>query len=141
MSLGFKIRDPKPQDLNFITSTFLKSMKKESPLGRQCSVRVFYKEFTEVIDYILSVSKTLVACTLQDDDVILGYLIFEPHVIHYCFTKHAFRGLGIAKGLISHALPESKILTFSQNTNSAKRITENHEEMIFNPFTLYKRGA
>lgn len=134
-----KIRPPKPTDLNFIQSTFYKSMRRESSLGRQCSGRVF-KQFQEVIDHILSRAKILVSCVEESEDAIIGYLIFEPEVVHYAYVRPSSQQLDVAKEMIQHAFPDAKTLTYSLNTNSAKKISESHPELIFNPFVLYKKG-
>lgn len=136
---AFKIREPLPSDLNFITSSFLKSMKKESSLGRSCSVRVFFKEFNEVIDYILSVSTVLIACENEHANTILGYLIFEDKTIHYAYTKSDMRRFEIAKELIRFVFPDERSLQFSQNTNDMKAIAKKYPELIFNPFSLYRK--
>lgn len=137
----FEIRPPEASDLNFIQATFIKSMKSESSLGRSCSPRVFFAEFTRVIDHILAKSEILIACVKEDPGIILGYLIYEQNVIHYAFTKAAFRRLDIARDLIRHAFPDQKSVLFSQNTNSSKKICEKYPELIFNPFLLYERSA
>lgn len=134
-----KIRPPKPTDLNFIQSTFYKSMRRESTLGRQCSGRVF-RQFQEVIDYILSRSTILVSCVDESEDAIIGYLIYEPDVVHYAYVRPSSQQLDVAKEMVQHAFPDAKTLTYSLNTNSAKKISETHPEMIFNPFFLFKRG-
>ena len=134
-----KIRPPKPSDLNFIQATFYKSMRRESTLGRQCSGRVF-KQFQEVVDYILSISTIIVSCVEESEDAIIGYLIYQPEVVHYAYVRPSSQRLDVAKEMIKHAFPEAKTITFSLNTNSAKKISDSHPEMIFNPFVLYKRG-
>lgn len=137
----FKIRSPKASDLNFIQSSFLKSMKSESNLGRSCSTRVFFGEFPKIIDRILSVSEILVACKDDEEDVIFGYLIFEPEVIHYAYVKSGLRRLDVARDLVTKAFPQAKSVSFSMNTNDAKKIREKYPELIFNPFVLYQKGA
>lgn len=134
-----KFRAPKATDLNFIQSTFLKSMKKESSLGRSCTTRVFFCEFPKVIDHVLSISKVLIAHFDSEPDLILGYLIYEPECVHYLYTKASFRNFNVARELINEAFPEAKSLSFSLNTNASKRICEKFPELIHNPFLLYQK--
>lgn len=134
-----QIRPPKPSDLNFIQSTFLKSMKRESSLGRSCSVRVFFKEFPQVIDHILARSKCILACYKHEPDAILGYLIFEPDIIHYAYVRDTCRGYELAKELLKTAMPDAKSVSFTFNTNTAKMINKKHPELIHNPFLLFKK--
>lgn len=135
----FKIRDPQPSDLNFITSSFLKSMKKESSLGRQCSVPVFYREFNEVIDYILSVSTILIACENDNESAILAFLIYQGKTIHYAYTKSTMRRFEIVKEMLKSVFPDREGLQYSHNTNDMKKISKRHPELIFNPFCLYRK--
>lgn len=118
----------------------MKSLKGESALGRQTSIRVFFAEFLKVMDSILSRSKVLVACEKDNHDTILGYLVFElPDTIHYAYTKAALRRLNICKDLVKTAFPDSKSLNFTFNTNDAKSIVEKYPELIHNPFTVFRR--
>lgn len=135
----FLIRQPRKSDLNLIQNSFAKTMKTESRLGRSCSSKLFYSKFQNIIDYILDRSSILIAAAPEDHDVILGYLIYEPGIIHYAFVKYPFRRLNIIKDLVHHAFPDAKSLEFSLWTNSAKAILQKHEDqLIHNPFHLYK---
>lgn len=135
-----KIREPKASDLNFIQSTFLKSMKRESHLGRSCSSQVFFSEFPKVIDYILDRSKTLIAHFDEEPDLILGYIIYELECAHYVYVKAPYRGHKIGWDLIHSAFPESKTLTFTLNTKASKKYCEQYSNLIHNPFFLFKKG-
>lgn len=137
----YVIRRPTPSDLNFIQATFIKSMKRESPIGRSTSASVFFSEFPHIVDHILATSHVAVAAHLEEPDVVFGYLIHDDKGIHYAFTKAAFRRLGIARGLVSFAFPEAKTIMHSQATKASKAISEKHPELIFNPFICYRKGA
>ena len=138
-TVDFKIRSPEPKDLNFITSTFLKSMKTESSLGRSTRSKIFFKEFNEVLDYILSVSTTLIACEKDTESTILAYLIYENETIHYCYVRPSVRRFEIAKDLLLYVYPDKQDVYFSQNTNDSKKICKKYPELVFNPFTLYRK--
>jgi len=45
-------------------------------------------------------AKVLMATNPDDPQQLLGYVCFEPGVIHYCFTKDVVRGLGVATALL-----------------------------------------
>ena len=138
---ALKIRPPKPTDLNFIQSTFLKSMKRESTLGAQCAGDLFFNEFQKVVDRILSRSKIVVACVSENEDSILGYLIFEPECIHYAYVRPSSRLLDIAKDMVHEAFPDAKSIKYSLTTNDSRQIQKKHPELVCNPFALYQRGA
>lgn len=132
------------QDLNFIFDTFRESVRHDSSLGRSCRTSIFKKEFAKVIDHILAKAKVLIACMSSDHNVILGYLIFEPDIIHYCFVKQAFRRMGIAYELFKSAYqcgkdPEREIQC-SFKTQSMREIFDNHPFLIHNPFLNFKQG-
>lgn len=144
MQLGteLQIRTALPSDLNFIFDTFRESVCHDTALGRSCRTSVFKREFAKVIDHILSSAKVLITCLKSDPNIILGYLIFEPDLIHYCFVKQAFRGLGIAKGLFKEAFPtRPQEVHCSFKTQSMRELFDNHSWLIHNPFHLFKKGV
>ena len=135
----FNLRLAKPTDLNFILGTFRDSMRDDSQLAKSCKTSVFKREFTKVIDSILARSKVTIACTKEDQSVILGYAITEdPGILHYLFVKEPFRRKGIANYLVNH-LFKPRIVECSLKTNLVKRILDNKTEFIYNPFLLYRQ--
>lgn len=48
-------------------------------------------------------SSASIACSPEDPDVIVGYLVYEPKTIHYVYVKEAFRKLGICRRLLVEA--------------------------------------
>jgi hypothetical protein len=50
----------------------------------------------------------LIACSETDKTLIFGALIYEPSIIHFIYTKHVFRGFGIATSLWEKAYGETK---------------------------------
>ena len=55
---------------------------------------------------VLERSSCMIACDPEDHSVIFGFIIYEPDVLHFVYTKHAFRGFGIAHALVNAAAPE-----------------------------------
>lgn len=135
-----QIRQPKPSDLSFIQATFSKCIKNESNLGRSCSPKIFFREFNQVVDNLLSKSEVAIACSQENEDVILGYMIYESDTIHFVFVKSAFRQMGIAKELVEHAFNDKEKIYCSFSTNDSKRIKDRYPNLIFNPFSLYSKG-
>ena len=72
-------------------------MHKDSKLGKSVPTTLFFAEFAKTIDYLLEQAEVLIACDKEEPDVIFGYLIYEPGIVHYAFTKLAFRRLHIAQ--------------------------------------------
>lgn len=137
----FKIRPPKPTDLNFIFSSFSKSMKNESDIGRACKSSIFFTEFQKVIDLLLEKSAVIIACSPEEEDAIIAYLIFSPGVaVHYVWVRPSCRRKNIAKDLITEAFPEAKQVVYTLNTSDAKKIAKDYPELTYNPFILFKKG-
>lgn len=129
-------------DLNFIFDTFRESVRQDTAIGRSCRTSVFKREFAKVIDHILEKAKVVVACMASDHNVILGYLIWEPSIIHYCFVKQAFRRLGIAKALYFEAFGHYKgELQCSFKTQSLRDLFDAKPQLIHNPFINFKKGV
>lgn len=58
-----------------------------------------------------------VACKEDDEDLIFGYIVFEPKTIHFAYVKEAFRRVGVGRKLLG-CLPsldgvEASHLTYS----------------------------
>lgn len=137
----FKTRPPKASDLNFIFASFSNSVRRESDLGRSCRSGIFFTEFQKIIDLLLNSCSILIACSPDEENAIIGYLIYKPGLcIHYAFTRPSSRGFGIAKELIREAFPGAKEWTFTLNTNMAKKISKSYPELTYNPFILFKKG-
>lgn len=115
-------------------------MKRESDLGRSCRTSIFFAEFQNIIDHLLKTCEIIVACSPDDEDAIIGYLIHGPECIHYAFVRPSSRGFGIATELVREAFPAWKTLTFSLNTNMSKKINKKYPELTYNPFILFKKG-
>lgn len=137
---ALKLRSALGSDLNFIFDTFRESMRMDSSLGRSCKASIFKREFNRVIDHLLEKAKTTIACMVEDENVILGYLIWEPSIIHYCFVKRAFRGMGIAKELVQSSNLSSDIQC-AFKTRSSKEIFNKYPSLIHNPLLNFKKGV
>lgn len=137
----FKTRPPRASDLNFIFSSFSKCMKRESDIGRSTRSIIFFTEFQKVIDHLLNNCTILIACSPEEENAIMGYLVFEgPHTIHFAWVRPSCRRKEIAKCLIHEAFPHNPhALEYSLNTNDSKKISKDRPELIHNPFVLYKK--
>lgn len=134
------IRKAVEQDLAFIYSTWSRSYRYDSPLGRSCRNSIFFPEYNRVIDWVLSQEDTqvVVASDPVEQHVIFGYMVHQPNILHYVFTKEAFFRFGIAKSLYQHiGCPK----VFTHKTLKVKDILEKYPDMTFNPFILFKQEA
>lgn len=141
---NYILRPAQATDIAFIYSTWLNSYRTDSDLGKSCKKSVFFNEYKEVIDNILSNSGTeiLVAALPNDESVILGYLVYQatPSIcIHYCFIKESFRRFGIAKELVN-SLPKQNSYVISHKTYTLNHIIQQNQVFTYNPFILYKKS-
>lgn len=134
------IRIAQASDVNFIYSTFLKSLKHDSILGRSVSGAIFFEEYQKIADHILGDSKTIVACDPSDPLIMYGYLIYSPGIIHFAFTKQAFWRRGIATSLYESADRDAGPFHFmTHKTRMATEALWPKLKLTFNPFKLYQQ--
>lgn len=138
MAQDWTIRQANGDDISFIYATWLNSFREDSDRGYECRKSIFFAEYNLVADRILEDLNTeiLVACSPENQNVIFGYLVYEPGIIHYAYVKELFRKLGIARSLFI-AAETPKVIT--HKTRTIKPILRKHDEIIYNPFILYKK--
>lgn len=126
----FEVRSAYESDKNFIYSTWLRGVYFGNDWFREIPSDIFYKNYQIYIDKILQRpdTKILIACLLDDKDVILGYVVFENDIIHYVFVKESWRKMGIAKLLSPDNLKWCTHLTPSGSYLRKKY------NIVFNPF-------
>jgi hypothetical protein len=136
---NWTIRNAVGDDLPFIYATWARSYRYDSPLGRSCRNSIFFPNFNKVIDWIMNQDDTriVVASDPNDSKVIYGYLVHQPDVVHYVFTKEIFCNFGIAKSLFNYV---GGATYCSHKTLMSKDILDKHPEIIYNPFLLFKQG-
>lgn len=76
----------------------------------------------------------------MDENVILSYLIYEPGIIHYAFTKRAFRKMGLQTALIKSALGPNEEIICSFKTRMVRDLFDAKPFLIHNPFINFKKG-
>lgn len=139
-TIDYTFRQANGDDLNFIYSTWLDSFHDDSCFGRMSFNRMFYNFYRHVIDLILSKpdTKVLVATVKEEPLVILSFLVFEPKVIHYVYTKMPFRRLGLASSLIQKAFNPFRTLYFTHQTRMVRDVILNHRELIYKDMFIFK---
>lgn len=150
----WKIRHARGEDLNFIYSTWLKSYRCDSPTGRSVRKSVFFREYYGVLDSIFQSrsTQTLVACLPNNEIVLLGFLVFQPDILHYIVVKSDWQQRGVAKSLCEKAfgsLPARQILPsayigreiqYTHYTRHFEPVLYQRPGMIFNPFLLFQKA-
>lgn len=98
------LRPVKAEDVSFLYNSFLKSYR-DAPAVAGMPNTLFYKKLHGVAESIFRDpnSFTIIACDPAEPDVVFGYLfgekIGEDLVIHWAYSKHAFRGFGLGKAM------------------------------------------
>lgn len=98
------VRDLEPDDVAFVTHSWLKSYR-ESPWARRMRNKTYFDEHHPIVTRMLVESTTLVACMRDARSQIAGYLCGERPVngrgkLHYVYTKGPFRQFGVARTLL-----------------------------------------
>lgn len=142
-TINIHIRPARGSDLNFIYSTWLDSYRYDSKLGKSHKNSIFFENYRHVIDHIFSKpdTTTTIACIKEDQNTILGYIVSEPKILHYIYTKGAFRRFGIAKSLAFEAFKDFTHLeniSHTHETYTAAPILDKYPALIHNNLLLYK---
>ena len=138
--LPYKIRLASPDDISFIYSSWLKSYRFGSHVGKQTRSMVFFEEYREIIDTILARSSVIVACLEDDPHIILGYVVSEPGIVHYGFIKESFREMGIFNKLLDISQPNKDAnIIYTHMTillhSFINKTSKSH--WLYDPFKLY----
>jgi hypothetical protein len=130
-----------PEDISFIYSTWLRSYRTGSGLGLASGKHAYFLTYNQVIDHILDKDRTIIMVAAKPDepDVIWGYMIAEPRVLHYVFVKQGFRRFGIAKALYQNHFGERPVVTHM--THLGREIIKTHPGFTFNVNLLFKGDA
>lgn len=132
----WNIRKAEEEDIPFIYATWIKSYRYDSLIGKGCRNTVFYPNYNRIIDWVLDRSEVLMACHLNNPQVVFSYLVYEPDIVHYAFTKEAFLRQGICKSLWEEA---GRIPNYSHKTFNLIPIMKAHPFFTFNPFILFHK--
>lgn len=121
-----KIRPMLESDVNFVLSTWLKSYYEEMRRNGSKGViypkdDVFFQGHQERIKDILKTAKAEICTAPDDDNQIIGWVVYDLNSIHYCYVKQVFRKMGVAKALISRALTAR---SYSHHTKYTKFINK-----------------
>ncbi|HVP49626.1 MAG TPA: hypothetical protein VMT56_00240 [Candidatus Bathyarchaeia archaeon] len=96
----FGMRSMRPTDLAFVFQSWLTSYE-NSPFARHVSPPLYYRAHHKLIERLLTRSTTRIAHALEDEDTILGWIVFQrnPDCVHYSFVKPPFRRHGVFRAL------------------------------------------
>lgn len=134
-----KIRLAKESDINFVLSTWLRSYydalrhySQRAKAGFVPSNDIFFKEHQEKIKNRLKSSQVLICTAPDEDDQIIGYLVFEDDCLHFCYVKNVFRKMGVAKELKKKA---GTLKNYSHHTTYSRYLAKG---LVFNPYLFMR---
>jgi len=138
--MKIKISPANPAHLNFIIDTWLRTYRRASAV-KGIPSQIYYPNHREVALEIISRTNANVASSIDDDDQLFGYILFETSktpTIHYAYVKQIFRKLGLANQLLeSTGINTNDLYFYSHETYASKYIL--NEFGIFNPYEFFKR--
>ncbi len=130
------IRDFLPEDKNFIYASWLRGVYYGDSWLSLMSKDAFMGAYHKVIENLLESPgvQVKVACLKEDPEVILGYAVLSrvTPILHFCFVKSAWRGIGIAKLLVPQDI---KIVT--NVTKSGLAIMRKYPGVSYNPLLIF----
>jgi len=120
-------------DANFILNSYLKSARASWPCVTSA---VFYREAKARFETLVTRPDAAlrIAADPLDANVIWGWALTEPDVVHYLYVKHSLRRFGITRALLAQAgvLPGFEA---SHLTDAAKRVATSHPGLFtYNPW-------
>ena len=138
-----KYRDFKETDRDYVTRSFLFSFLGNSSEAKKINKDSYMVGQNKVINHLIDTSKVLIACDDQDEDLILGFMIYDnfplADVLHYCYLRKDFRQNGIVHLMIKQ-IQKSDSLAISHITDEIRpaRLKKFWNKVIFDPFLTWK---
>lgn len=131
----WNIREALPEDIPFIYSTWLNTAFHHGGFKGEIGKHTFYCSYPPVIDKILADPDTViaVACSVDDPNVVFGYLVATNGIAHFANVKGPFQKYGIARSLHLHLRCGPK---YTHTTRIMREIRERHPELKFDPSSL-----
>lgn len=136
MNLPTTTRSARPEDINFILNSWLKSYRCHEDMTRMTNDD-YFKYYKQQITSLLQTASVNVLCEAEDDNFIYSWLCYDivksDLIIHYIYTRYSHRKLGCAKRLIDELTPKKIYCT------SANRVFDELKKKIaisYNPFII-----
>lgn len=139
----FAIRALAPTDMPFVFNSFLKSYR-DSPTTSGIPNGLYYAAQHLIIERCVAdpAAVALAAVSTAESDQIYGYALGARHdnaaVLHWSYTKHPFRGFGIAKTLMAAIVGEKPDIAvyFTHRMRNIGQLLKNKQSYIYNPYLL-----
>lgn len=137
--LPIRIRKANEEDIPFIFNSWLKSYR-NSKFAKSITSTIYFTEHHKIIQSIVTKNEVLIACNNEDPSQVYGYCCagFTEgfFTLHYIYVKHSFRGLGIAKVLMSKFNHDTSTASiYTHHTRVADKLAPKYN-MIYHPYIV-----
>jgi len=105
------LRPATEADYPLIYATWLKATYYGNNWFKQIKEEIFFNNYKKIIAHRLANNVVTVCCSEKDPDVVFGYSVSGPGVLHWVYVKKAWRRAGIAKNLIPQDCKEITSIT------------------------------
>jgi GNAT superfamily N-acetyltransferase len=92
------VREATPEDMPFIFSSWYTAHR---PHAKHVAIPEYNEGQNRLMRGIASRASIVVAASADYPDEILGYCVSEGDALHFLYVKSVYRGMGIARGLVS----------------------------------------
>jgi hypothetical protein len=139
-SPSFVVRDYQESDRNFILSSWLKSYRHNSYFAKRIRNKEYFNFHHAIVNRILDRAKTIVACKIDDPNLIYGFFTHEEalgyKIGHFLYVKESFREFKIGKTLFESSKFQTKDTIFTHWTFMMDGLKEKFPELTYNPYLL-----
>lgn len=132
-----RIREGAKDDHPFIYHSWLKSYLEDRPDRRYIRADTYFRHQHPIVTKILSTASVLVATPTEQgtEHVILAYLVYEPEIVWYAYTKGPFQRHGLQRRLIEESGLRQGF-TFNALTSNGIASVKRHLEAVYNPYMV-----
>lgn len=133
------IRDAQEGDVPFIFNSWLQSFRKGS-FSKFVDNKIYFSEQHKLVERLLRRSTVKMAVDPNEPATIYGYTVYETIegllTVHYCYTKHTFRAMGVQRQLLKNIEHDySTAALYSHNTIIGARIAPRYN-LVYHPYIL-----
>jgi len=119
-------------DLNFIRHSWLRSLHSFGHGQKALTNEFFFKGHSKLVNKCLKRSFVLIAHPNEMENIIVGYIVWEPGadhtLVHYIYTKSDYRNMGLAKYLIETVRGETELIATARGMR--------FRDYTYNPYLL-----
>lgn len=131
------IRPAVDSDVPFFYSALLQSHFYSAHAARCIPADIYYSEHKRVLQSrFRNGAHLLVACLKEDPQVILGFMFYEQHIIHYIYVKKDFRKFGIARRLLEFSEYPAPYVVTHWTSDLTEVCIKYPNRFIYNPYLL-----